>query len=420
MPPARIVEKGKRKTQPMRTWRYSLWLGLCCFSVMLIGACNQSEEPELVRQTNKAAAQVVSVTSEQQQAIGLTTAPAVLREIGPVLESFGRVIPRTQGRVQMIAPVAGLVTPQSAERIPTPGSVVRKGQLLAEIEQTYTVLEKVQLDVGEEGAEGIAQEALAALDAAEAEYQRSQQLFAAKIVGHKRVEEAKASLRQARSRYETAKRQAASYRVATTTGKDHVRRFPLLAPIDGVVVQADITAGQQVNTESALFVLADPSIVWVEAPVFEGDLRKIQQPRSATIIVNSTEGDTFLSVVGRPLFTSPVVDPVKRTATLVYEVKNTNGQLKLGMSVTVAIPIGSTTLQVMVPEAALVEDAHHMGVVYVRQNPTEFAERTVKIGERRDGYVSVGGNLAVGEELVVTGVAELFGAMPGRLVTDEE
>lgn len=404
----------------MRKWRQSLRLSLCCLSVVLIGACKQHEESEPIRHVDKATTQVVTLTLEQQRTIGLTTTPAVLREVGPVLESFGRVIPRTQGRVQMTSPVAGLVTSQSAERIPTPGSLVRKGQMLAEVEQTYTVLEKVQLDVGEEGAEGVAQEAQAALEAAEAEYQRSQQLFSAKVVGQKRVEEAKASLRQARSRYETAKRQAASYRVATTTGKNHVRRFPLLAPIDGVVVQADITAGQQVNTTSALFVLADPSTVWVEAPVFEGDLRKIQRPHPVTIIVNRTESEGVFSVVGRPLFTSPVVDSVKRTATLVYEVKNTDGQLKLGMSVTVAIPIGPTTPQVMVPEAALIEDARHTGVVYVRQSPTGFTERTVKLGVRRNGYVSVDGNLTAGDALVVTGVSELFGAMPGRLVTDQE
>ena len=162
------------------------------------------------------------------------------------------------------------------------------------------------------------------------------------------------------------------------------------------------------------------SAVWVEAPVFEEDLRKIQQPRPVTISTGNTNDESSLSLIGRPLFTSPVVDPVKRAATLVYEVKNADGQLKLGMSVTVSIPIGATAQRVMVPEAALIENDHQAGVVYVRQSPTEFAERIVKLGDRRDGYVSVDGNLAAGEELVVTGVPELFGAMPGRLVTDEE
>jgi len=403
----------------MLKWTKSSWSGLFFISVALMAACQQHEESEPIRHTGGAAAHVVTLTTEQQDAIGLATAPAVLREIGPVIESFARVIPRTQGRVQMTSPVAGLVTPQSAERIPTPGSAVRKGQLLAEVEQTYTVFEKVQLDVGEESAAGVAQEAHATLEAAEAEYQRSQQLFAAKIVSRKRVEDSKAAWLQARSRYETAKRQAASYRIATTTGKNHIRRFPLMAPIDGVVVQADITAGQQVDTTTTLFVLVDPSTVWVEAPIFEGDLRKIQQPRPVTITTNRTESDNILPVIGRPLFTSPVVDPVKRTATLVYEVTNADRQLKLGMSVTVVIPIGPTAQRVMVPEAALIENDHNAGVVYVRQSPTEFTERAVRLAERRDGYVSVDGNLAAGEELVVTGVSELFGAMPRRLVTEE-
>jgi cobalt-zinc-cadmium efflux system membrane fusion protein len=358
----------------------------------------------------------VTLTPEQQQAIGLTTAPAIERQVGPIVESFGHVIPRQQGRTQVTSPVAGRITPQSAERIPAPGTVVRGGQLLAEVEQIYTAPERVQLDVGYAGAEGAAQEAKAALDAAATEYQRSQTLFTAKIVSRKRVEDAKAAWLQARSRFETAQRQAASYGAATAASGNQLRRFALTAPITGVVVQADLTAGQQVDTTTPLFVIADPSTVWVEAPVFEDDVQKIERTRPVTI---HTPGDPQASWIGRPRYTGTVVDPLKRTTSFVYEVANADGRLRLGMSVTVALPAGPERPMVMVPEAALMEDEKGSGVVYVRRGPTQFVEQQVRIGGHYDGFVAVTGDVVAGQELVVTGMPELFGMVPGRLMTEE-
>jgi len=87
--------------------------------------------------------------------------------------------------------------------------------------------------------------------------------------------------------------------------------------------------------------------------------------------------------------------------------------------VTVTLPIGPERLRVMVPEAALMEGEKGSGVVYVRRSPTRFVEQQVTIGERRDGFVAVTGDVTAGQELVVTGVSELFGMAPGRLMTEE-
>jgi cobalt-zinc-cadmium efflux system membrane fusion protein len=358
----------------------------------------------------------MALTAEQQAVIGLTTARTVEKEIQPVLESFGRVIPRLQGRAQITSPVAGRVTPQSAERIPSPGTAVRKGQVLAEVEQTYTASERVQLDVGGEGAEGAAQEAKAALDAAAAEYRRSERLVQDKIISRKRLEEAKAAWLQARSRSESARRQEAHYRAAATRGQKSLGRFPLTAPIDGVVVQAEVTAGQQVDTVSPLFIVADLSTVWIEAPVFEGDLDKIDTKSSVRIRGIGKEAPSW---TGQPIYAGEVVDPLKRTASLLYEVTNTDGLLKLGMSVTVALPAGPPQLAVMVPQAAIIESEAGKGMVYVRQNPTVFVERGITVGLKQDGLVALSGDIRTGEEIVVIGASELYGAMPGRLATEE-
>lgn len=382
---------------------------LCC--AVIVAAC-QRQTPEPENQATDDIPGALTLTLEQQQAIGLTTAPAVAQTVRPVIESFGRVIPRVQGRVLVTSPVAGRVTSQSVESIPAPGTPVHTGQVLAEIEQTVTALERVQLDVAGEGAAGAAQEAQAALEAAAAEYQRSQHLLQAKVVSLKRVEEAKAAWLQAQSRYQTAQRQESSYRAAQAAGKASPRRFALSVPIDGVVVQAEITAGQQVDTVTPLFTIANLSTVWIDAPVFEGDLDKIDAKSLATI---RRAGETPQFWTGKPIYAGEVVDQVKRTTSLLYEVNNADGQLKLGMAVTVAIPTGPEQQVVMAPEAAVMENGGGKGMVYVQRNAVVFAEEEVAIGIRRDGLVAVAGEVRAGDEIVVTGAPELFGKGPGRL-----
>src|SRR5215468_8062349 len=162
-------------TKHLRKLSYAALL----WCAVLVAAC-QRPSPEPEKQGAEDSQSGLTLTTEQQEAIGLTTAPAIIQTVRPTIESFGRVIPRMQGRVSITSPVAGRVLPQSTERLPIPGTVVHKGQILAEIEQTVTASERVQFDVGGKGATGAGQEAKAALDAAVAEYRRSQNLFRAK------------------------------------------------------------------------------------------------------------------------------------------------------------------------------------------------------------------------------------------------
>ncbi len=325
-----------------------------------------------------------------------------------------------QGRVLITPPVAGRVITLEAERLPTPGTFVHKGQILAEIEQTVTESERVQFDVAGEGAAGAGQEAKAALDAAAAEYQRSRNLFQAKVVSRKRVEEAEAAWLQAQSRYNTARRQENSYRTAHAAERGSARLFTLTAPIDGIIAQADITAGQQVDATTSLFTIVDVSTVWVEAPIFEGDLDKVDTKSPALIRRSGETQPSEQSWTGTPIYAGAVVDPVKRTANPLYEVKNQDRQLKLGMSVTVALPAGLEQPAVLVPEAAVLENGGGKGVVYVQQAPTVFAEKEVGLGVRRDGLVAITGEVQEGDKVVVTGAAELFGKGPGRLPKEED
>ena len=167
--------------------RFSLVGLLLCLAIFAACAERKEREGSERGEQEKKEPKTLTLTLEQQETIGLTTEKVAVRTVRPVIDSFGRVIPRLQGRVQVASPVAGRVTAQSVSLIPSFGALVHKGQLLAEVEQTYTAPERVQLDVGEQGAAGAVQEAQAALEAAAAEYERSQHLFQAQAKQMRRV-----------------------------------------------------------------------------------------------------------------------------------------------------------------------------------------------------------------------------------------
>ena len=87
-----------------RAYRFPFICLLLC--LVASTACEEKEKPEGGEREGEQA-DALTLTPEQQETIGLTTAKAVAREVRPELESFGRVIPRLQGRVQVTSPVAG-------------------------------------------------------------------------------------------------------------------------------------------------------------------------------------------------------------------------------------------------------------------------------------------------------------------------
>ena len=78
-------------------------------------------------------------------------------------------------------------------------------------------------------------------------------------------------------------------------------RIPVRAPIGGVVVDRTVSNGQFVGPDNTapLMVIADLSSVWVQAEVFERDLRNISIGQRADVIAAAYPNDRFSARVAR-------------------------------------------------------------------------------------------------------------------------
>jgi Cu(I)/Ag(I) efflux system membrane fusion protein len=112
--------------------------------------------------------------------------------------------------------------------------------------------------------------------------------------------------------------------------------LPLLAPIDGVVVEKAAFQGQYVPEGTLLFEIADLGRVWVDAQVFEDQvgLVRVGQPVAAT--VPAFPGVAFRGRVER---IAPALDAQTHTLAVRFGLENPGDRLRPGMLAEVAFEV---------------------------------------------------------------------------------
>jgi len=188
------------------------------------------------------------------------------------------------------------------------------------------------------------------------------------------------------------------------TDKD-VRRFngrvPILAPLDGVLIERKITDGQYVHSDSTpLATVANLDVVWAMGDLFERDLRHVARGQAASVTSTAYPGETFR---GRVDYISESIDPASRTAKVRVSVPDPAGRLKPELFVSIALTGAGTTRALAVPAAAVfTEDSK--SYVFVQIGQGRFARRAVEIEQDAGPERRVTSGLAAGDRVVTGGV----------------
>ena len=259
------------------------------------------------------------------------------------------------------------------------GSVVRKGQKLADLESA---------DIDEAEADYL--KALNDLESSQrtsaAEIKFNQQTYdRTKLLVEKEISPAK-NLQQAEHDLDLAKANGtnsiSSAKVAVANAKRHLMilglsegqvdamakkqnlgtsLFPLIAPISGTVVERDGSIGATVGSDANVFKIVDLSGVWIDANVFEKDLSRIHMGESVKVTVPAIPDRSF---IGRVILISTVVDPDTRTVKVRTEVTNPGGELKPDMFANVEIVTAGRASALTLPLSAVLDDGGR-SVVFV-------------------------------------------------------
>lgn len=225
--------------------------------------------------------------------------------------------------------------------------------------------------------------------------QRQRELFEAGVVARKDLEQAEAEATRAQA--EVARAQARTRLYGSSAGVNQL--LGLRSDMAGTVVERNLNPGQELrpdNAQAPLFVVTDPSHLWVQIDAQEADLRDLRPGAKVQLLVPALGGQAFEATIRT---VTDQIDPASRTIKVRATVSNPERLLKSEMlaKVRYARAVGQS---VEVPASAvfLRDKAHY---VFVQPSPGVFEPRDVAVLVEGSQKVLLAQGLQVGERVVV-------------------
>jgi RND family efflux transporter MFP subunit len=183
-------------------------------------------------------------------------------------------------------------------------SIVRKGQLIAQIDPTVW---ETQL----QDAQASLLRAQASYDFARADYERSKRLALEKLLADQDLDTKETALKTAKGGLDSAK-------AALSRAKANLSYCNITAPVDGVVISRLADVGQTVaasfSTPNLFQIAQDLSQMQVQVNIGESDIDEVKAGQKAFFTVDSLPDKQFAATVSRvrqePITTQNVVNYV--------------------------------------------------------------------------------------------------------------
>jgi cobalt-zinc-cadmium efflux system membrane fusion protein len=226
-------------------------------------------------------------------------------------------------------------------------------------------------------------------------------------LSRKEVEQAQTDAVNAESDQAAALEQLRSLGVDSTTIQaiDEGRPVPqqtglIRSPLDGTVVEKLITPGQLLQAGTTpCFTVADLSLVWVTANIFESDLSAVQVEDPAEVITSASP----TNLVGAVDYIAAIVDTNTRAIGVRIVAKNPNGVLKKQMYVRVLLHSRREQTGLLIPVSSMLRDDENLPFVYLANPDGSFVRRRITLGGRVGDRYEIIAGLNAGEQVVVEG-----------------
>jgi RND family efflux transporter MFP subunit len=178
------------------------------------------------------------------------------------------------------------------------------------------------------------------------------------------------------------------------------RTIVMRSDLSGIVTRKNVVEGDRVGPGMDLFRIADLSRVWVEASVYESDLRLVAVGQKAELTLDYRPE---YKLEGRVDFIYPYLDPKSQTDEVRLVVDNPDLVLRPDMFARVRIRIPAARAALAVPSEAVLRSGTR-DLVFVARPGGMFEPREVETGvETDDGFTQILSGLFDGEEVVASG-----------------
>ena len=292
-------------------------------------------------------------------------------------------------------------------------SVVKKGQVIAELDKTNLISEL-------NTAKANLASSQSALNYQAANYTRYQTLFKKGLVSADDFENAQLS-------YSQAKQQVAQANETVRRAQTNLGYATITSPIDGVVLSKSVEEGQTVaasfNTPELFTIAKDLTNMQVVANVDEADIGGVKNGERVTFTVDAYPDDVFQGRVTQVRQEATTTNNVV-TYEVVISAPNTDLKLKPGLTASVTIYTFERTGVLCVPSKALrftptketigkqrkLQDCNGKNKVWTLEGNVVKAH-AVKIGMADDTHTEIVSGVAKGTD-VITDIQVTSNEMP--------
>jgi RND family efflux transporter MFP subunit len=296
-------------------------------------------------------------------------------------------VPLTETAVGTIHPVhrvsvgAKLLARVKVMHVEKSGVPVEKGQLLVELDDSDLRARLAQVEAALLSAKAQRDQMLV-------ERGRTRTLYEKKV-------EPKAALDAAETRVSTAEAEVTRSEQTVAFARAQMDYAKIHAPIDGIVIDKEVEAGDLVTPGQTLVTLYDPESMQLVARVRERLAMRLTPGDEVAVSIEALDLDCHGRI--------DQIVPEAQAASRVFEVRVTGPcppGIYAGMFGRLHIPVGSRP-EIRIPETA-VRRVGQMETVYVVQEGGTLLRRFVQTGRSREQHVEVLAGLQPGEIILAS------------------
>ena len=310
-----------------------------------------------------------------------------------------------------------------------PGSIVKQGDLLAEIDPTTQTNDLKSKEAALANYRGKLAEQEAQLVLAKQNMNRQQNMISSHAVSKADFDDADAQVKIRAAQIDQLKAQIVQAEVDVETAKVNLGYTRVTAPSDGTVLATVVQEGQNVNAvQSAptIVILGDLSVMTVRAEISEADVINVKPGQDLYFNVLGNRTRRYESRLEKiepapesirndiSFNSSSTASSSSSTSQAIYyngtfNVPNDDGVLRTYMTAEVHIILGRAEKVLLIPSDALNDVSGKKAVVNVLDQNGKLEARDIETGLNNKVMVEVVSGLKEGET-VVTGVSN--GTMP--------
>ena len=254
--------------------------------------------------------------------------------------------------VQVGSQVSGTVESLSADF----NSIVRKGQVLARLDQSLLQSALEQASANLVRADADLERARVALADADVKLARARELSAKQLIAATELDSAGVNRDTAAAQVRSAAAARSQASASVNQARVNLSKTVITSPIDGIVISRNVDVGQTVAASMSaptLFVIAaDLTRMRLNASIDESDLGRVRQGQPVTFTVDAYPQDVFRGVVEQVRL-NPVVSNNVVTYAALITAPNPELQLKPGMTASLNVQIERRDNVLRAPAAAL-------------------------------------------------------------------